>query len=337
MPVFSSTIIYLEHESKVLQGNPLGDPAVRTVPVYLPPGYDQEGSRRYPMIWVLAPYSSWGQRLFNLQAWDENIVQRMDRLVKSGAARPAVMVFPDAFTRYGGSQYLNSTATGQYADYLTQELVPLIDRQFRTLPAREHRAVIGHSSGGYGALAIAMHYPELFGAAASHAGDMFFEACYWPDIPGAVRMINKSGGVENFLQGFEQVRQKKGDWWHAIGLIAMSACYSPNPESPYGFDLPFDTYTGEIDHDVWKRWQALDPIHMASEHLDALQNLRGLYFDCGLYDEYNLFLGARRLSKLLTQHSIKHVYEEFDGGHRQIDWRYDTSLPFLAEAISPEG
>jgi enterochelin esterase-like enzyme len=329
-----SRIVYLEHESQVLSNNPLGDPYARTLPVYLPPGYDDEPPRRYPVIWVLAPFTSWGQRFFNLQAWDENIIQRMDRLIGSGQARPAIMAFPDAFTRYGGSQYVNSSATGRYEDYLTQELVPLVDRQFRTLPTRDHRAVMGYSSGGFGALIMAMRHPELFGALACHSGDMFFEACYWPDIPGAVRAFEQFGGVSEFLKEFDRVRDKGRDWLAAVGIVAGSACYSPNPGSPYGFDLPFDPYTGEIDAAVWQRWQAFDPVHLAPQNIDTLKRLRGLYFDCGTRDEYNLFLGARRLHRLLDLHDVPHVYQEFDGGHRHINWRYDTSLPFLTASLA---
>jgi enterochelin esterase-like enzyme len=332
-----SQIVYLEHESEVLADNPLGDPHVRTLPVYLPPDYEVETRRRYPVIWVLAPFTSWGERFFNLQAWDENIVQRMERLIRAGEARPAIMAFPDAFTRYGGSQYLNSPAVGRYEDYLTQELVPLVDGQFRTLAARDQRGVMGYSSGGYGALMMAMRHPDLFGAAASHSGDMYFELCYWPDIPGAIRVLEKFDGVEGFLSEGTGVRERGRDWGSALNAIAMSACYSPNPDSPHGFDLPFDPYTGVIREEVWARWKALDPIRLAPQHRETLKGLRGLYFDCGIRDEYNLFLGARWLHRILDEHGVPHRYEEFEGGHRHINWRYDTSLPFLTAALAPDG
>jgi enterochelin esterase-like enzyme len=331
-----SRIVYLEHESEVLADNPLGDPHVRTLPVYLPPGYEAETQRRYPVIWVLASFTSWGERFFNLQAWDENIVQRMERLVRASEARPALMAFPDAFTRYGGSQYLNSSAVGRYEDYLTQELVPFVDGQLRTLAAREHRGAMGYSSGGYGALMMAMRHPDLFGAAASHSGDMYFELCYWPDIPGAIRVLEKFDGVEGFLSEGTGMRERGPDWGSALNAIAMSACYSPNPDSPHGFDLPFDPYTGAIREEVWARWRALDPIRLAPQHVETLKGLRGLYFDCGIRDEYNLFLGARRLHRILDEHGVPHRYEEFDGGHRHINWRYDTSLPFLTAALAPD-
>ncbi len=327
-----SRIVMLSVESGVLAGNPQGDPHVRSLPVYLPEGYGESGAR-YPVIWVLAPFTSWGQRLFNLQAWDENLPQRLDRLVREGRAAPALLAFPDCFTRYGGSQYLNSSALGRYQDYITQELVPRVDAEFRTLASREHRGVMGHSSGGFGALHLAMHHPDLFGAAACHSGDMGFEWCYRQDIPGAVRALEDLGGIEGFERSFAS-RDRGADWFAALSVIAMSACYSPNPDSPHGFDLVCDLYTGEIRPEVWERWQAFDPLHSAPRHFDALRSLSLLYFDCGRQDEYHLFLGARRLHRLLAAQDIRHTYEEFEGRHGQINWRYDISLAAMTTALT---
>lgn len=330
-------IVAVEHTSAVLRGNPLGDPHERALPVYLPPGYEDEPERRYPVIWVLAPFTSWGERLFNLQAWDENIVQRMDRLVAAGDAAPAILAFPDAFTRYGGSQYVNSSATGRYEDYVVEELVPLVDDRFRTLAGPAHRGVMGHSSGGYGALMLAMRHPDVFGAAASHSGDMGFEYCYGPNIPEAVRAFDAAGGVEPFLESLtaiERPHERGADWFGGLNLCAMAAAYSPDPSAPTGFVLPFDPHTGALRPDVWQRWLAHDPVRAAAGHADALRSLRMLYFDCGTRDEFNLFLGARQLHAALSEAGIPHTYEEFDGRHSGINWRYDTSLPALTRALS---
>lgn len=331
-------IRYLQHSSQALRDNPLGDPSERFLTIYLPPNYDESPDRRYPVVWVLAPFTSWGQRFLNQQAWDPNIVQRMDQLVGRGEAEPAILAFPDAFTMLGGSQYVNSNATGAYEDYVIRELVPFLDDQFRTLPERDNRAVMGYSSGGYGALMLAMRHPDVFAAAASHSGDMLFEACYWPDIPGALRELERTGGVEGFLSELGDLsnpREQGHDWFNALNMLAMSACYSPNPASPGGFDLPFEPYTGAIRGDVWAHWQEKDPVRAAPRHQDALNSLRTLYFDCGRHDEYNLFLGARSLHQWLENAGIPHQYDEHTGGHRNVNWRYETSLPTLTRSIAP--
>jgi len=330
----SGKIVTLDHDSKVLKGNPLGDPALRKLPVYLPPNYNRRLNKRYPVVWVLSPFASWGERLLNLQPWDENIVQRADRLISNGGLEPLILAFPDCFSKYGGTQYVDSSATGRYETYLIDELIPLVDNEFRTLPSPAHRGAMGHSSGGYGALMLAMNNSDTFGAVACHSGDMMFEQCYWPDIPGAVRFWAAVGGINRFMSTFSTVHDKGKDWGSALNIVAMSACYSPNPDSPLGFDLICDTHTGEVNPAVWERWQQYDPIRSVGKHIGALRTLRKLYFDCGFRDEYNLFLGARALHQQLEHAAVPHDYLEFDGGHNRVNWRFDISLPLIASALS---
>src|SRR6267142_2912088 len=139
-------VVVERFESAVLQGNPLGDPHLRRVPVYLPPSYDEQIGKRYPVIYVLTGFTGRGRMLLNDNPWSESLDDRLNRLIGSGACGEVIVVMPDCFTRYGGSQYLNSTATGRYQDHLVQELVPYVDARYRTLPGRDHRGVVGKSS-----------------------------------------------------------------------------------------------------------------------------------------------------------------------------------------------
>ncbi|MEM7261997.1 MAG: alpha/beta hydrolase-fold protein, partial [Planctomycetota bacterium] len=157
------------HDSELLQGNPLGDPCRRELPVYLPAGYD-EGERRYPVLFALAGFTGSGLGMLGWKNFTESVPERLDRLVEDGAMEPTIVVFPDAFTALGGNQYIDSTAIGPYARYLTEELVPFVDAEFRTLAARDHRGLFGKSSGAYGALVHGMLHPETWGAVACHSG-----------------------------------------------------------------------------------------------------------------------------------------------------------------------
>ncbi len=327
-------LITLTHQSSVLRGNPLGDPCERALHLLLPPGYHEEESRRYPVIWILAPFTSWGTKLFNVNAWDENLPQRADRLLSDGDCPPCIMAFPDLFTRYGGSQYLNSPATGRYEDYLIKELVPAVDEALRTLPDRVHRGVMGYSSGGFGALRMAMSHPDLFGAAVSHSGDMGFDRCYLPDFAKTARALENYGGLDSFLSTFTTMRRRGADWHNAISVAAMSACYSPDDKQEGEFLLPFDAYTGELIPDVWHKWLAHDPLMIAPTRIDALKSLSLLYMDCGTQDEFNLQLGGRQMSHLLAAHGVTHIYEEYEGGHFDVAPRYDISIPLIGKAIS---
>ncbi|MEZ5307770.1 MAG: alpha/beta hydrolase-fold protein [Pyrinomonadaceae bacterium] len=322
------TIRVLRHESNVLRSNPLGDPFVRDLPVYLPPGYE-DSSYSFPVVFFLSGFAGRGQMLLNDSPFAPNMRERLDRLILDGKIRPLIGVMPDCFTRYGGSQYLNSPATGQYEDYVINELVEFIDENFRTLQNSATRAVAGISSGGYGALRLSMMHPEVFGLAASIAGDCYFEACYKPDLFKGFRGI--AGDTQKLLDSFFDETAAKGKYaFDGLNIIGMSACYSPNPNG--GFDLPFDPETGILREDVWKRWLLHDPLRMVQENLENLKRLSLLYLDAGTKDEFNLDIGARALSSELSKFGIAHIHTEFDGGHFGIKHRYDPALVAISNA-----
>lgn len=325
-----TTVVWDRLTSQVLAGNALEDPISRRLPVVLPPGYD--GSRRYPVLYGLTGFTGRGAMLLNDSPWDLNLQERLDQLYAAGMPH-VIVVLPDCFTRFGGSQYLNSSATGRYEDYLTTEIVPYIDRQYATIAAPEGRGVFGKSSGGYGALIMGMRHPELFGAVACHSGDMAFELCYGADFPKAATAIARAGGLEAWWREFDARPRKAGADFTTLNIVAMAACYSPDPAAPLGFVLPFDLETCALREDVWARWLAWDPLTLLEQRADVLRRLRLLFLDCGWRDEFHLHFGARRLVRRLAAQDIAYTYEEFDDGHRNIQYRYDVSLPKLAAAL----
>jgi S-formylglutathione hydrolase FrmB len=326
-------VLVLPHASTVLRGNSLGDPADRDLFCYLPPGYDS-AQERYPVIYWLSGFTGNGRMMFNADAWVEPLDRRLDRLIVSGAMPKTICVLPDCLTRLGGSQYADSSATGDYETYIIAELVPFVDAQLRSKPGREHRGVTGKSSGGYGAMRLAMRHPDVFGALGSHAGDAYFAYCYLPDFPKFVMGVNKAGGVEQFLREFEALPKKTHQAMEVLNILAMAACYSPNPDAPLGIDIPVNLPGGEIRGDVWKRWEANDPVHMAREHAGALRSLKKIYLDAGTRDEWNLHIGARIFASRLGELGVPYVYEEFDDSHMGIQYRYDRSFCELAHALA---
>lgn len=331
----TSRIIIEQFYSTALENNPLNDPVTRRVPVYLPPGFD--GSGTYPSIYLLTAFAARGLKLLNDDLWQENIQERLDRLILVGDLQPVIVVMPDASTRYGGSQYLNSSATGNYQDHIL-ELVGFVDDKYPTHKSAASRAVMGHSSGGYGALGLAMRHPEIFGLVAAHAPDIYFEMVYQKDIPHFLRFFDHAGeeGLLRLLADPGAALQK-GTSFYALAFAAMAACYSPNPDSAWGFDLPIDLYTGEIRPQVWARWQQNDPIHLADQYTDALHSLRLIYLDCGTFDEENLLYGVRILSRKLSERNISHIFDEFEGGHRHTQFRYDVSLKAISQHFGRTG
>jgi S-formylglutathione hydrolase FrmB len=321
--------------SRVLDGNPLGDPSERPLWVYLPPGVGDDAGRRYPSIYVIQGYTGQVDMWWNRPALRPSVPELVDELFAGGqAVSPAVVVFVDCWTSLGGSQFLNSPGTGRYLDYLCDEVVAFVDDRYPTLPAREHRGIAGKSSGGYGAMVAPMLRPDVFGALASHAGDALFEHCYLPDFAKAARALRDhyDGSYERFFADFaSRPAMSKEPDGALLGVWAMAACYSAEPNGTV--TLPFDPATGRLRDEVWARWLALDPVRMAAGHADQLRGLRGIYLDAGRRDQFWLDLGAAAFSAELDALGIEHVFELFDASHSAIEYRYPQGLAFLAERL----
>lgn len=327
---FSGEIVRISHSSEVLKGNPLGDSAVRDLLIYLPRHYHQS-HQRYPVLWHLAAFTNSGRAATNWRGFDENLFQRVDRLIHDGAMGEVIVVSPDCFTSLGGNQYLNSPAIGSYSDYIHHELIPFVDDEFKTLSSRAHRGVFGKSSGGYGALMLAMKYPEYWGGLANHSGDAHFDVVYRPDFPAASRTLSRHGGdIEAFIEQFWSNDQRGGDDFMTLMLCCLAASYDPSER----IELPFDLRTLAIDQTRWNRWLQHDPMTQIETHRKALDSMHLVYMDCGDRDQYNIHHGARLLSDLMTRHDIEHEYHEFSGTHSGIDHRLDVSLPRLHDALS---
>jgi hypothetical protein len=356
-------VVTLEHVSKALKGNPLGDPHVRRLDVWLPAQYDQAKGRgrgaRFPVVYDLVGFAGSGASHTNWRNFDENVPELAARLVHERKMGPLIVVFPDCFTSLGGNQYINSTAIGRYADYLTRELIPFVDREFRTLADRDHRGCFGKSSGGYGAMIHGMKYARHWGAIANHSGDSGFELVYgadWPntldelakhrrpqreagkyDVAAAAAAVGNlgcdDGRIARFLGSVWKKNALSDAEWHALMNLAMAASYDPDPKAPNGFRVPYHLETGELLPRRWQRWQRHDPVNLVARYARELRTLRGIYIDCGWRDQYRIHYGSRQLSLRLAEHKVRHVYEEFDGTHSGIDYRMSTSLPFLYRAL----
>lgn len=321
-------------ESEVLQGNALGDPHLREVPVYLPP--DADSGSPLPVVFVLPGFTGRGHSMLETHPWKGGVVQHYDRLVAAGQLPPAILVLPDCFTRLGGSQYVNSSATGDYADHVAEELVRFVDERYPTSP--NHRAIMGKSSGGFGALHLCMRYPGVFRAAASISGDCHFEFGYAMDFLNGVRGLEAYGRDPHaFLEAFARHPDLGGDGHAVLNLLAMSACYSPDPASPLGFQLPVDLETGERIKEVWQRWLAFDPVLAVHEeqHASALRELDLLYLEAGRRDEFHLQFSLRVLARQLNAVGVPFEHHEHEGGHFGLDARVPDVLARVLQVVHP--
>jgi Putative esterase len=323
-------------ESELLAGNPLGDPARRPLYVYRPPGVDRDRSEAVPSVYVIMGFTGQLDMWFNRPMLEPTMFERLDAMFAAGGCPDGVVVFVDAWTSVGGSQFLNSEGSGPYMDHLCDEVVPFVDERYPTLPDREHRGLTGKSSGGYGAMVVPMLRPDVFGALASHAGDALWEASLLPDFPDIVRELREDY-ESSWDVYFERLAEADHMDWDRFGkpfeMNGYAVAYTPDPERPGRGLMPFEIATGRLIDDLWERWLEFDPVRMAPRHADALKSMRRVYLDAGRRDEWYLDLGAQAFSAELDKLGVEHTLELFDGKHGGLTYRYPGAIRELLLAL----
>ncbi len=325
-------------ESAALCGNRLGDPTVRPLYVYSPPGARAQDAP-LPVIYLIQGFTGQVDMWHNRSWHRPTVIELIDELFSDASVPPCRVAMVDCWTSLGGSQFVDSPAIGDYHTYLCEDAVAFVDANYATLADSAHRAITGKSSGGYGAMITPMLRPDLFGAMASHAGDALFELCYWKDVPEVVRALRDryEGSYERYLAE-RLTRPMMSDTADAalLNMWAMAAAYSADQDGTV--TLPFDVSTGRQLPAVWERWLAWDPVRMVDRHADALRSLRGIYLDAGTRDEFFLDLGAVAFRDALAGVGVTDVrFELFAAGHGGIEYRYPLALRYLAERIAAAG
>ncbi|HWH06480.1 MAG TPA: alpha/beta hydrolase-fold protein [Gaiellaceae bacterium] len=316
-------------ESHALAGNPLGDPHERPLWVWTPPGYGDEGERSYPSVYVIQGFTGQLDMWRNRSAFRRNYPELVDEL-----APEAVVVFVDTWTSVGGSQFVDSPATGRYHMYLCDELVPWVDARYRTLAAPEHRGIQGKSSGGYGALLTALLRPELFGGIASHAGGGLFDVSIRPFFRDAARTLRDlyGGSVEAWLANFRsRPAFSRPNDIHLLLQYGFSAAYSRDG----AIRLPYDLETAEVIPELWDAWLDHDFPRVLPARADAARSWRACWIDSGTRDEWFLDLTAAWLRRELGALGVRDLhFELFDATHAEIEYRYPLALRWLVERLA---
>ena len=322
-------------DSELLRDNPLGDPHQRPLWVYTPPGYDDEPDRRYPAVYVLQGYTGHVAMWRNRTPYRQPFPETADALFAAGDAPPCIVVYVDAWTAYGGSQFVDSPGTGRYHSYLCDEVVQFVDERYRTKSVAAHRGVSGKSSGGFGAMITPMLRPDLFGGLATHAGDSLYEYCYLGEFAKAARTLRDDyeGSYDKFWADFgSRPAFTKDSDGGLVMTYGCSAAFSADDDGTV--QLPFDVETGALVPDRWQRWLDWDPVRMVPQYADALRGLTAIYIDAGKRDDWYLDLGAAAFRSELAKIGVTDVFFElFDATHMGIDYRYPIGLRYLAERL----
>jgi S-formylglutathione hydrolase FrmB len=322
--------------SQLLRDNPLGDSAERPLWVYVPPGYDDSGTR-YPAVYVIQGYTGHVGMWANRQPYRQPFIETADAVFAGGKVPGCVVVYVDAWSKYGGSQFVDSPGTGRYHSYLCDEIVPWVDAHYRTVADRESRAISGKSSGGFGAMITPMLRPDLFGALATHAGDTLYELSYVPEFAKAARFLREYD--HDIVRWWDDFTSRPSFTKEADETLLMtlgcSACFSARDDGTV--ELPFDPVTGTLRPALWQRWLDWDPVRMVPRYADAIRSLRAVWIDAGTKDEWFLDLGAeafRAEIKLAGLPDERVSFELFDAGHGGINYRYPLALAWLAERLA---
>ena len=322
--------------SEALRGNPLGDPHERPVWVYLPPAYQDDPPEAYPSIYLIQGLTGQIDMWRNRWAFRPSVVELVDALFADRSVPPAIVVFVDAWTSLGGSQFLDSPGTGKYHTYLCDEIVPWVDARYRTIPEREHRAITGKSSGGYGAMVTPMLRPDLWGGLATHAGDASSRTaiCRSSARSRERSATTTSGSYESFWQDFRSrpAFAEGQRLLHARRLVHGRLLLG-RPRRHRAPALRHSPPAVSIP-EIWERWLAWDPVRMVHDHAEILRGLRAIYIDSGKRDEFYLDLGAEGFRSALERIGVTDVFFElFDGTHGAIEYRYPLALRYLAERL----
>ena len=284
-----------------LEGNLLGDSPSREVHIYLPPSYDKDPDRRYPVIFLLHGYTA------NHQAWtrgdspDKNILLSMNSWMKEKKVEEMILVMPNSYNKLRGSFYTNSETTGNWADAIAKDLVKYIDDTYRTLKQPESRGLAGHSMGGFGAIVIGMLYPEVFSCIAGMAGVYNYERLFQ--------------GIQSYNSPMPKDMQEfKASGFFVQAMIAICAAFAPNPDRPpFYCDFPFTPGENKSNqtNDRFFQYQITS---MAEKHLETLMSRREFFIDCGTED-WLCITDARGFHEKLNQLNVRHTYQEFAGDH----------------------
>ncbi len=290
-------------ESKTLQGNPLGDPTQRRVAVLAPDG--SEKTQPLPLILYLPGWGGSSEDTIGQPngGW---LGETVDAL--AAKAHPVRMAVVDARSRYGGSQYLNSTATGKYADYVAEEVLDQVKAQYT---AAAPLIVAGHSSGGYGALMLAMQRQKTFGAVVALSPDSAFETTHKPLAQAEeVRAVTPAQLAAATAPA--AVAQTAPE---LAGLVmGLCANYTPLAAEPGKFEWLYGP-GGEWRPAVWARWIACDPLTVVQERKDAFAPEQRIYLDGAELDEYGANIGARKISVILRERGAKVEFQQPAGHH----------------------
>ncbi len=286
--------------------------------VFLPPSYNNDKHRRYPVVYALHGYS------IGAEQWTHEIhvPQTIEGAFAQGA-KEMIVVLPDSKTAYNGSMYSSSVTTGDFEQFIAHDVVAYIDAHYRTIPNRMSRGLVGHSMGGYGAARIGMKHPDVFGSL------YIMSPCC---LSAAARRTAQPGELEKSLEAVKTPADSAALPFFARAQLASAAAWSPDPKNPPLYlDLPMKD--GAPQPDVLAKWAANAPLAFIDQYIGNLRQYRAIAIDVG--DQDGLRVDTRKLHDVLDKYGIANSFEVYHGTHTSAvaDRFQNHVLPFFSQNL----
>ena len=311
-------VLQVQLESRALAGNLIGDSPTRSISIYLPPTYDREKDRRYPVLYMLHGYTDSDSKWFGLEDHWINLPAILDTAIQEGLSRELIVVMPNAYNRFKGSMYSSSMTIGDWESFIAKELVSYIDQNYRTIAESQARGLAGHSMGGYGTIRIGMKYPEIFSALY-----LLSPCCLDSNV-------NPNPGLRKNTEAVQSLDQIAMQPFFVSASLATAAAWAPNPKNPPLYlDLPWKE--GQDQPEIIAKFQANAILSQIDQYIHNLQRLQGLAMDVGDRD-FGILTGTKALHESLERYPMPHQFEIYEGDHvNQIAKRIKTKvLPFFS-------
>src|SRR5579862_3420695 len=300
---------------KALEGNLEGDAVDRDVFVFLPPSYQKDKHRRYPVVYALHGYS------IGAEQWTHEIhVPQTIEAAFAQGANEMIVVLPDSKTVHNGSMYSSSVTTGDFEQFVAHDLVAYVDAHYRTIPNRLSRGLVGHSMGGYGAARIGMKHADVFGSLY-----IMSPCCLSPRPP-----LNPE--LEKSLEAVKTPADSASLPFFARATLASAAAWSPNPKNPPLY-LDLATKEGAPQPEVLAKWAANAPLAFMDQYIGSLRQYRAISIDVG--DQDGLRVDTTKLHEALDKYGITNSFEVYSGTHtsKVADRFQNHVLPFFSQNL----
>jgi enterochelin esterase-like enzyme len=321
------TVEHIKIHGTSLEGNLEGDAVDRDVFVYLPPSYQHDKKRRYPVVYALHGF------FIGAEQWSHEIhvPQTIEGAFAKGA-QEMIVVLPDSKTIYNGSMYSSSATTGDFERFISHDVVAYIDAHYRTIPERTSRGLVGHSMGGYGASRIGMKHPDVFGALY-----IMSPCCMSPMAGGGPGPADQM--KEHAIASEKKAAEAKSPAdlaaqspGFAAALYATAAAWAPDPKNPpLYFDLP--TRDGVPVPEIVAKFAANSPLTFVDQYIGNLKQYRAIAMDVG--DQDGLRIDAGKLHDIFDNYGIVNSFEIYPGTHTSAvaDRFQNHVMPFFSKNL----